>query len=89
MIKKIFILILFAIILCATPSWATIFHVTQAGGVGANPLSAAQFNNLSGNYSNDIFYFSGTFSTRITVFVDGSSGGQVTLDGYEAGDCDP
>jgi hypothetical protein len=85
MIKKIFILILFAIILCATPSWATIFHVTQAGGVGSNPLSAAQFNGLSGNYSNDIFYFSGSFSTRITVNIDGTSGNPVTLDGYEAG----
>ena len=33
MIKKIFILILLAIILCAAPSWATIFNVTQAEGV--------------------------------------------------------
>ena len=91
MIKKIFIPILLAIILCAAPSWATTFHVTQAGGVGSNPLSAAQFNGLSGNYSNDIFYFSGSFSTKIEpkIYGTGTGASVVTLDGYEGGDCDP
>ena len=85
-IKKILILLLFAIILCAAPSWATIFHVTQAGGVGVNPLSVAQFNSLSGNYPNDIFYFRGTITSTITVGISGTSGNPIVIRGDYAGD---
>jgi hypothetical protein len=66
---------------------ADTFRVTQDGS-GAD-FSIAEFNDLSGDYSDDIFYFSGTFSTRIEVYVEGSPGSPVILDGLESGDCDP
>ena len=37
----------------------------------------------------DVVYFSGNFTDRVVVTHGGSSAGSITLDGYEAGDCDP
>ena len=64
------------------------YYVTQSGA-GAD-YSVAQFNALSGDYSDDTFYFSGTITAIVDVDISGTSGGgYVTLDGYQAGDCDP
>ncbi len=64
------------------------FHVTQTGA-GAD-YSASQFNALTGDYSGDIFYFSGTFTTRIDIEgIHGTLGHPVVLDGYQDGDCYP
>lgn len=38
---------------------------------------------------NDVVYFSGTFTDRVIVTRGGTSAGSITLDGYEAGDCNP
>jgi hypothetical protein len=71
------------------------YYVTQAGaGSGdgsslANAMSVATFNGTSGDYSNDCFYFFDDITTRVVPAVYGTSGGQVTLDGYEEGDCNP
>ena len=88
-IKKILIALILTLMWCSISLAATTYHVTQGGGVGANPLSATQFNALSGDKAGDIYYFSGTFTTRITVYISGTNGSPVTLDGYQAGDCDP
>jgi hypothetical protein len=61
-------------------------QVTQSGGSGA--LSVAEFNALSGDYSDATFYFSGTITSAVIPAVYGTSGHPVTLDGYEAGDYD-
>ena len=37
----------------------------------------------------DVVYFSGTFTDRVIVTNGGSSAESITLDGYEAGECDP
>ena len=71
------------------------YYVTQYGNGNrsgesiGNSLSASDFNNLSGDYSGDTFFFSGTFTTRLTPKVEGSTEGHVIIDGYQAGDCDP
>lgn len=88
-------LLIFILLLIASPCFATTWTttVTQAGGGGAcqdaGECSAAEFNALSGDYSDSTFNFSGTFTTRIVVSIYGTSGHPVTLDGYSAGDCDP
>ena len=73
--------------------WAADYYVTEdgAGGtcIAGSECSAAEFNLLSGDYSGATFYFSGTFTTRITVNIYGTSGSPVTLDGYEAGSTAP
>ena len=63
------------------------YYVTQNGGGGA--MSAGEFNALTGDHSGDTFFFSGNFTTRITVQIHGSSSGHVTLDGSENGSCNP
>jgi hypothetical protein len=83
---------------------ANTYYVTQSGAGGhdgkslANAWSVSNFNNPA-NWSasdnldkidpGDTIYFSGTITTRIVVQGSGTSGNYITLDGYEAGDCDP
>lgn len=76
---------------------ANTYYVTQ-NGKGArsgasieNAMAVSDFNALSGTgYAGDTFYFSGSFTTRIVISsIEGTSGNPLTLDGYEAGDCDP
>lgn len=38
---------------------------------------------------NDVVYFSGEFTERVVVLDGGTPSGPITIDGYEAGDCDP
>jgi hypothetical protein len=80
------------------------YYVTQNGAGARNGASLSDawsisdFNN-SANWSrsNDIgkidpgdtVYFSGSFVTKLTPRGSGVSGNYITLDGYEAGDCDP
>jgi len=86
--KKLSITIIFCLI--STFAFATNYHVTQNGGSGTNPLSASEFNGLSGNKAGDKYYFSGAFTTRITTNnIYGTSGSPVVLDGYESGDISP
>lgn len=72
---------------------------SQNGESAANAWSVANFNS-SGNWSTadsddgligpkDIVYFSGTITTSIAPPASGTSSGHITLDGYEAGYCDP
>ena len=74
--------IFFVFILCATGTHAA--TVTESGG-GAD-YSAAAFNALSGDKSGTTYYFSGSFTTRITPHVYGSSSGECVLDGLQSGD---
>ena len=68
------------------------YYVTQTGS--GDPMSIAEFNALGGTgYAGDTFYFSGTFSTRITVNISGTTSADgsndVKLDGWEGGVCTP
>lgn len=80
------------------------YYVTQNGN-GArsgksleNAWSVSDFNSAA-NWSvtdssnkidpGDTVYFSGTISTEVQPKGGGSPGNVITLDGYEAGDCDP
>jgi hypothetical protein len=63
---------------------ATTYTVTQDGGGG--DYSLAGFNALSGDYSGDTFYFSGTITGEITLSIYGTNGSPVILDGYQAND---
>ena len=80
------------------------YYVTQNGN-GAksgqslgNAWSVSDFNNSS-NWSTidnsnkidpgDTVYFSGTITSQLLPKGSGSSGNVITLDGYQAGDCDP
>lgn len=74
-------------ILITSPVFGATYTVTQDGS-GAD-YSAATFNALTGDKHGDTFYFSGTITTRLTPQIYGTSEGNVVLDGYEAGDCDP
>ena len=73
------------------------YYVTQNGnGVRSgnslgNAMSASDFNALRGTgYAGNTFFFYGTFTTRIVVKnIEGTSGHPITIDGYEAGSCDP
>ena len=71
------------------------YFVTQAGagthdGLSlANAYSVANFNALTGDYSGDTFYFSGTITTPVNVQIYGTNGNQVTLDGWEGGTSNP
>ena len=64
---------------------------TRSGASIEHAMAVSDFNILSGaEYVGDTFYFSGTFTTRLVITsIEGTSGYPVTLDGYEAGDCDP
>ena len=64
------------------------YTVTQTGS-GAD-YSAATFNALTGDKGGNTYYFSGTFTTRISVTAAyGNATSPMVLDGYQAGDCDP
>jgi hypothetical protein len=71
------------------------YYVTQSGGGShngsslVNAYSVAEFNALSGDYSDVVYYFSGAITEQLKPTVYGTSGHPVTIDGYEAGDCDP
>ena len=83
---------------------ANTYYVTQNGngarsGVSlGNAWSVSDFNS-SDNWSTtdnptridpgDTVYFSGTITSTLRPEGSGSSGNYITLDGYEAGDCDP
>ena len=80
------------------------YYVTQNGAGARNGTSLtdawriSDFNN-SANWSRtnhrdkidpgDTVYFSGSFATKVTPKGSGISDNYITLDGYEAGDCDP
>ena len=81
--KKLFILFL----LLPVTAFGATYTVTQTGS-GAD-YSAATFNAESGDFSDDTFYFSGTFTSDLIPDVYGTSGSPVVLDGYQAGTCDP
>ena len=55
------------------------YHVTQSGTGDA--ISIAEFNALTGNYSDIVFNFSGTFTTPLIPKIYGTSGHPVILDG--------
>ena len=78
---------LLAILLLVTSANSATYTVTQ-DGLGVD-YSAATFNALTGSKAGNTFTFSGTFTTTITVQINGTSGSPVVLDGYAAGDCDP
>lgn len=65
-------------------------YVTQNGagdhsGVNlSNAYSVADFNELSGEYGDYVFYFSGIITSTITPRIHGRSSGYVVLDGYQA-----
>ncbi len=80
-------LILFIFLISLNYAGATDYYVTQDGD--GDPMSVAEFNALTGTgYAGDTFYFSGTIEATIDVGIKGTAGNYVTLDGYEAGDCD-
>jgi hypothetical protein len=85
--KKIIIIALFLL----TPflAFGATYTVTQDGS-GAD-YSIATFNALTGTeYAGDTFFFSGSLTSTIQPQISGTAGGgYVTLDGYQAGDCDP
>jgi len=92
--KAIKLFIAICILLCFPAiGMAADYYVTQDGGdadCSGSPCSAATFNTIFGDYSDDTFYFSGTFTTRIVVTaIYGTSGHPVILDGYEAGNTAP
>lgn len=73
---------------------------TGDGSSAGNAFSVAAFNTASNWDTNvdtdngkigpgDTVYFSGTITTTVTPKGLGVSGDYITLDGYEAGDCDP
>ena len=72
---------------------------SQTGRSWDDSWSVSAFN-TSGNWSvnnaidgkigpNDVVYFSGTITTRLDLKGSGAAGYPITLDGYEAGDCNP
>ena len=80
-------------------------YVTQNGAGAktgrsiANAWAVSQFN-TAGNWNsvkaidgkigpNDVVYFSGTITTRLDLKGSGTAGNPITLDGYEAGNCNP
>lgn len=87
MMKHTLLTLLLIFALCSPAFGAT--HTVNQSGSGAD-YSVSQFNALTGTgYAGDTFYFSGTITTRVTPKLSGTSGSYVTLDGYQAGDCDP
>lgn len=87
---KTFLAVAAAVLSLALPAsaWGAVYAVTQ-DGAGAD-YDVAAFNALSGTgFAGDTFYFSGTITSTITPAISGTPGHPVTLDGYEAGDCDP
>ena len=92
--KKLIIIII-ALLILSSKAFAADWQVTQADPVGAcdvvdRACSVAEFNALTGaGYAGDTFYFSGTFTTGVTVNISGTSGSEVTLDGYEVGNTAP
>jgi len=97
--KYIAILTAFLLILfLSSQAWAANYYVTQAGAgdksgqpTVADAMPVATFNALSGTgYAGDFFYFSGAITSEVKPGISGTSGGgYVTLDGYQAGSCDP
>ena len=85
--KILFTTLIVLIVFLLLPVWAGAadYYVTETGD-GA-PMSMAEFNALTGTgYAGDTFYFSGTITTRLELGISGTSGGgNVTLDGYQAG----
>ena len=90
--KKLILILAFCVVhsLVFGATWTT--DVTQAGAGGdcedGGECSIAEFNALSGDYSDSVFSFSGTFTTVISPGVYGTNGSPVTLDGLESGDYD-
>ena len=94
-----FLISISCLLILLLPAWAgaTDYYVTQTGGGGdggdgsvGDPWSVAEFNALSGTgYAGDTVYFRETITTTVYPRISGTSGNYVTLDGYEAGDCDP
>jgi len=92
MIKKLFLTILFILLYCSfafgATTWTT--DVTSAGGGGAcenaGECSQSEFEALSGDYSDSVFSFSGTFTSQLDVNISGTSGHPVILDGYATND---
>jgi hypothetical protein len=62
-------------------------YTISQNGSGVD-YSIAEFNALKGDKGGDIYYFSGTITTRVRPKIYGTSGNPVVLDGYQAGDCD-
>ena len=81
----IFLLLLVPALAFGATTWTT--AVTQDGAGGAcedgGECSVAEFNALSGDYSNSVFYFSGTFTSTVDVGISGTLDNEVILDGYE------
>ena len=80
-------------------------YVTQAGAGGytgvdlSNAFRVSDFNNAA-KWDTDVaddnligpgdtVYFSGTITTAVTPKGSGTTGNEITFDGYAAGDCDP
>lgn len=94
MIKRLLLIAL--LLLVASSAQAANFYVTQSAagdGTGSsleNAMSAASFNALTGDKGGNTYFFSGTFTTRLSVTAAyGNSTNPMILDGYAAGDCDP
>jgi len=84
MIKKLLIILI--IFLVPAMGWSATHTVCSSGC----DYTQTTFEALSGDYSNDTFYFSGSFSSELDVSIYGSSlTAKVTLDGWEGGTCNP
>jgi hypothetical protein len=79
---------------CATPDEPDYYVIQSGDGIGdgsdlANAMSVSTFNSQSGDKHGMHYSFSGEFTTRINPAVYGTSSGNVVLDGWSGGDCDP
>ena len=77
--------VLLIILICFPPNvFAATYTVSQSGS--GTDYSVATFNALSGDYSDDTFYFSGSITSEID-FRDmyGTEGHPMILDGYQGG----
>lgn len=101
--KRIFLTLLFLVLSCGVVFGAAQTYYVIESGAGAmsgkslaNAWRVSDFNSSS-NWDTsenvdkidpgDTVFFSGTITSEIKIAGDGSASGTITLDGYEAGDC--
>jgi hypothetical protein len=104
-VRKLLIIFAFLLFPVLALSAVDTHYVTQSGAGGqdgtslANAWAVSDFN-TAGNWDVDVaddnkigpgdtVYFSGTITGVTTIQGSGLSGNVITIDGYEAGDCDP
>ena len=102
--KKLLYTIIFFLIISPVFGADTSYYVTQSGtspydGKAAGSAWRVSDFNTASNWDSsdnadkidpgDTVYFSGPITTTIQVQGSGTAGNYITLDGYEAGECDP